>query len=870
MPEQVVDNYDISSSTGHRTDNMINKSSKVKKKGQAMVEFALVFPLLLLLTVGVIEVGRILFSYSAIIAAAREGARYGAATQNIGGIPQYEDCEGIRAAVKRIGRFAGISDENITIRYSNEVGVYASSCPPAQSVSLGDRIVVTANTIISPLVSFVNIPPIPVTSTAAKTILKEVEIGETGLGANSPFGSSSDVNFVSTSQTAEETRGTISVDVFLTEPQIDPVSVPFTLAGTAEKGSYKDYTITSSPLTIPAGEQIATIYINLNNDGVAEGEETLVIELQTPTNATLGSQNRHTVIIVDPPQVSFSTTSNTEPEDTGEVVVMVELSKRSTQDITVEFSPSGTAEWGLTKDYTTSSSPLTIPAGTLTTSLTITVNEDFIDEHDESAILTLANPTNALLGDDIVHALTITDNDPPPSVSFYTDTLIVSEEVGSLTTSVELSSISGKDVTVPFSIEHVTTTSGDFTITTPSPLTVLAGNKTAIIQIDITEGDGLEEDESFNLALETPTNAEIGSISTQTITITESAGNLPVISFSQATQTISEDNIDLITIGVEMDHAWKDTVTVHYTVSGTASEGVSGDYAISPSPLFILKGKPRGEIEVQLNNDIITEDEETIIVTIETVVNGTSGTPKVHTITITDDDLPPSVSFLTPSQKVLETAGSDTVLINLSGPSSHTVTIPLSFSGTATGGSDYTVPSSEITIPPGSTSETFTIGILDDSEYDPDETIILSMGVPTNATKGVITEHTITIEDDELPYCATERYLLTVNLDSITWSINNNGESVTFTGGSITWPEESISKPRLKTITFGGAEVFSGNESPGTLSYKASESFPETSTEDLVFQFASVLGSGDHTITINFENTSRGETCSITHAYNKP
>lgn len=848
---------------------MINKSSKNKRKGQALVEFALVVPLLLLLILGIIEVGRILFSYSATIAAAREGARYGAATRNIGGgIPQYEDCEGIKAAVKRIGRFIGISDDNISIRYSNEGGVYASSCPPGQSVSQGDRIVVTTNTTISSIVPLVNFPPFPVTSTSARTILKEVEIGEHGSGYGSPYGSSTDVNFTSTAQSAEETKGTISVIVILTEPQTDSVSVPFTLSGTAENGS--DYTITSSPITIPAGEHTATIYITLNNDGIAEGEETLVIELMTPTNATLGSQIKHTVTINDPPQVSFSTPNNTESEDTSEVVVIVKLSKGSTQDITVEFSTSGTAEWGSSKDYTTSSSPIIIPAGTLTTSLIITVNDDSIDELEESAILTLENPTNAILGGNNVHTLTITDNDDPPNVSFYTDTQIVSEEILTFTTSVVLSNISGKDVTVPFSVELGTATSGDFSINTPSPLTIPAGIMTAEIQIDITEGDGVEEDENFNISLKSPTNAVVGSIGTQTITITEHLGNLPVISFFQATQTISEDNVNLITIGVEMDHAWNDAVIVHYTVSGTASEGSSGDYTIFTSPILIPKGKPRGEIAVQLNNDIVDENDETIIITIETVENGTSGSPNGHTITITDDDSTPSVSFHRASQTVGEAAGSGTVRVDLSGPSSHPVTVPLTFSGTATEGADYTVSSSEITIPPLTISETFTVNILDDSEYDPAETSILTMGDPTNATKGTITEHTITIEDDELPYCEVKMYLLTVGTDSITWSINNDGESVIFTGGSITWPEESIYKPRLRTIAFGGVELFSGNELPGTFSYTASETFPETSTRDLVFQFASILGSGDHTMEVNFENTVRGNPCSITLTYTKP
>jgi len=49
-----------------------------KSRGQSMVEFALVFPLFILLLAGMIDFGMGLFSYMSVINGAREGARYGA------------------------------------------------------------------------------------------------------------------------------------------------------------------------------------------------------------------------------------------------------------------------------------------------------------------------------------------------------------------------------------------------------------------------------------------------------------------------------------------------------------------------------------------------------------------------------------------------------------------------------------------------------------------------------------------------------------------------------------------------------------------------------------------------------------------------
>ena len=51
-----------------------------KNKAQAMVEFALVLPILLMLLYGILEAGRLLFIYSTIVTASRQAVRYGSAT----------------------------------------------------------------------------------------------------------------------------------------------------------------------------------------------------------------------------------------------------------------------------------------------------------------------------------------------------------------------------------------------------------------------------------------------------------------------------------------------------------------------------------------------------------------------------------------------------------------------------------------------------------------------------------------------------------------------------------------------------------------------------------------------------------------------
>jgi len=70
------------------------------KKGQALVEFALVLPLLLLLLMVIFEFGNIFYSYLLITAASREGARMGVVGHNDTEITQrvQEICSTLDAA----------------------------------------------------------------------------------------------------------------------------------------------------------------------------------------------------------------------------------------------------------------------------------------------------------------------------------------------------------------------------------------------------------------------------------------------------------------------------------------------------------------------------------------------------------------------------------------------------------------------------------------------------------------------------------------------------------------------------------------------------------------------------------------------------
>lgn len=155
----------------------MNDEHALREKAQGMVEFSFVLPLLLLIVLGIIEFGRMLFIYSSVSASSREAARYGASTENVGGSTyRYRDCAGIISAAQRVGILAGIDAGDISIYYDDGSAVVEPSCHPTVSVDRGDRIVVSVTANYEPVVPLVNIPAIPITSMTARTIIKDVAI----------------------------------------------------------------------------------------------------------------------------------------------------------------------------------------------------------------------------------------------------------------------------------------------------------------------------------------------------------------------------------------------------------------------------------------------------------------------------------------------------------------------------------------------------------------------------------------------------------------------------------------------------------------------------------------------------------------------
>lgn len=112
---------------------------------------------------------------------------------------------------------------------------------------------------------------------------------------------------------------------------------------------------------------------------------------------------------------------------------------------------------------------------------------------------------------------------------------------------------------------------------------------------------------------------------------------------------------------------------------------------------------------------------------------------------------PPSVSFTASSQTVSESAGTASLRVQLSAATAATVSVPITIGGTASSGADFSLSTTALSIPAGSTSATRNITLIDDLLDEPVETIIISLGTPTNASLGSTSQHTLSLSDNDGP-----------------------------------------------------------------------------------------------------------------------
>lgn len=473
-----------------------------------------------------------------------------------------------------------------------------------------------------------------------------------------------EVEFAAASSSGDESDDA-QVVVTLSAPYRDAVTVDFTFSHVDTDNG--DISLANGTVTFAPGEMSKTITGNILDDTADEPSEAFTLTLSNPVNAVLGATTVHTYTILDndvAPGVGFKLDNSSGPESATPANLEVVLSGASGKTVTVDYTVTGGAATGGGTDYTLAAGTLTFTPGDASENVSITVVDDADSELDETIRVTLSAPSNAFLMAHGNHTYTIEDNDAP-TVGFTTGTSSSSESADSASLNVVLSGPQSGAVTVDFAVNGTSTaTNGgvDYTLA-DGTVTFAAGETSKPINLDLVDDELDENAETVVVDLSSPTGATLGAIVNRTHTLTDNDGP-PAVSFLVDDSGAAEGDTG-VEVEVVLSEASGKTVTVNYTVAGTASN--PGDHNLAAGTVTFLPGDTSENITFDVVDDSpVFDDDETIVIRlVNPPANATLGSPHVHTVTIDDQAVlaAPSVSF----GALPKYARSRTILVDVAG-----------------------------------------------------------------------------------------------------------------------------------------------------------------------------------------------------------
>jgi gliding motility-associated-like protein len=643
--------------------------------------------------------------------------------------------------------------------------------------------------------------------------------------------------------TIAEAAGTATVTATLSAISGLAVTVNLGYTGTAT-GAGIDYNVSGTSIVIPAGSLTGTVTISSVNDAIDENNETVITDITSVTNGTESGTQQVTTSITDDdasPTVTLGIDNATIAENAGTATITVTVSAVSGLPVTVDLGYSGTAVGGST-DYNTTGASITIPAGSLTGTVTITSVSDALDENDETVIADITAVTNGTESGSQQVTTTITDDDAEPIVSLSIDLATLAENADVATLTATLEAVSGKDVTVNLGFSGTATGGGADYTESANSIFIPAGSLTGTITLTVIQDIISEGDETIITDITSVTNGTENGTQQVTATITDDEG-LPLVTLSIDNTTIIE-NSGIATITATLDAISSKDVTVNLGFSGIATGG-GVDYNLSGPSITILAGFLTGTITVTALQDLLFENDETVIAEITGAVNAAENGTQQVTTTIADDDTAPLVALSIDNSSIAENSGIATITATLDALSGLPVTVDLSFSGTAIGGgTDYNTTTS-ITIPAGALAGTVTITPVVDLIDEFDETVIADITLITNGTENGTQQVTTTITDSDAEPSVT----LSVNQPTI---VENSGVAiVTATLNTVSAKDIIVYLGLSGTATGTGTDYSITADSIVITAGSLSGTSSITSVQDAIFE-------GDETIIADITSVTNG------------
>ena len=596
---------------------------------------------------------------------------------------------------------------------------------------------------------------------------------------------------------------TVSVDRAFDTDQ----TIMLAVAGTAASG---DYSLSSSSLTLDAGDMSVTASVTAVDDSDEESDETVVVTA-SHGGETVGSA---TVTIEDNDTPTWSVTAvPARVVEGAESTITVSVDKAFDTDQTITLAATGTAA---SEDYSLSSSSLTLDAGDMSVTATVTAVDDGVIEGGDETVVVTASHGGETVGSATV---TIEDNDTPT----WSVTAVPARVVEGAESTITVSSDKTFDTDQTITLAATGTAAGsDYSLS--SSLTLDAGDMSVTATVTAVDDSVVEGGDETVVVTASHSGGAVGSA-----TVTIEDNDTPTWSVTAEPARVAEGAESTITVSAGKAFAVDQTITLAAT--GTAA---NSDYSLSSSSLTLHAGDTSVTATVtSVDDSVIEGGDETVVVT----ASHSGDAVGSATVTIEDNDTP-TWSVTAEPARVAEGAES-TITVSAGKAFAVDQTITLAATGTAAN-SDYSLSSSSLTLHAGDTSVTATVTAVDDNDEESDETVVV-----TASHGGAVGSATVTIEANDTP----------VSTDAALSSLALSGVSVGVFGAGTTAYAASVGNGVSSTTVTAvasddGASVVIADGDGETQGTSRSVSL--------------VVGDNEITVTVTAEDTATTKTYTIT------
>ena len=473
------------------------------------------------------------------------------------------------------------------------------------------------------------------------------------------------------------------IAVALSETSSVPVTVSYRVIGGTAPASR--YSLPPGTLTISNG-WVAFVPLKIVKDSTVEPPQTIKVALFNPTNATLDAIKIHTYTILDDDVCSVSVTATAAAgSETGPVAGNFRILRTGATNANqvVNFQVTGSAS--APTDYAPIGNSATIPAGATFVDLPVLPVDDRTQEFPQTVVLTLTSATNATILSPSVATVTIADNDTNtlPQVTITATNHPYAMEGGAngefLFTR---SGATSNALTIAFTLGG-TAAAGTRYAALSNSITIPAGQISATMPVVAVDDKIVEGEQTVVVALTEASSYRTAYPAFATVTVQDNDQRvwLDASDFKAAKYLVDPGQFTFSRFGTT-----NTPVTVYYTISGTASNGL--DYAAITNFAVIPAGQLAVTLPILPLHSGLVKGPVTATLTLLTNAAYFLGTPTNGTVTI-DDDMP-MVTISAVVTNVLEGSDSNGVFrLTRTGDPQYDFTAHLAVGGRATFGVDY-------------------------------------------------------------------------------------------------------------------------------------------------------------------------------------